>query len=213
MISIIIPACNEEKYLEETIKSVRAQKYEHEIIVVCDGCTDKTAEIAKKITDKFVILKDRNGPAVAKNEGEKLAKYNKLVFLDADTKLTENVLKEISDALDKDFMGTCRIKPSNSEFRHRMMMFLKDLYPFPYTNGIFFCKRGAFKKVNGFSSVKKGEERNILKNLSKNYKFKVIKNHVINSTRRFDKKGYFSVMLYWIKEYFRPSDDDYEVIR
>ena len=213
MISIIIPACNEEKYLKETINSVKNQGYKHEIIVVCDGCTDKTAETAKSLADKFVILKERHGPAFAKNEGEKMAAYNKLVFLDADTKLTENVLKEISEALDRGYVGTCRIKPSDPKFKHKTMMFLKNLYPFPYTNGILFCTREAFRKVKGFPEVKKGEERNILKQLAEDFEFKVIKNPVISSTRRFDKKGYFNVMFYWIKEYFKPSDEDYEVIR
>ncbi len=213
MISIIIPACNEEKYLEETINSVRNQEHKHEIIVVCDGCTDRTVEIAKSIADKFVILKERKGPAFAKNEGAKLAKYDKLVFLDADTRLTENTLKEISKALDNRYIGTCRIRPSDPKFKHKIMMSLKNFYPFPYTNGIFFCTKLAFKKVKGFPEVKKGEERYILKMLAENFEFKVIKNPVINSTRRFDKKGYLGVMFYWIKEYFKPSDKDYEIIR
>jgi len=53
MISIIIPACNEEKYLLDTIKSIKSQSFkDFEIIVVCDGCTDNTPLIAKKHSDK-----------------------------------------------------------------------------------------------------------------------------------------------------------------
>ncbi len=213
MISVIIPACNEEMYLKETIESVRKQDHEHEIIVVCDGCTDKTPEMAKFLADKFVILKERRGPGFAKNEGEKLAKYDKLVFLDADTKLTENTIKEISDVLDKGCIGTCRIKPSAPGLNHKIMMFFKNLYPFPYTNGILFCTKEAFKKAGGFPEIKKGEERNILKKLSEHYSFRVIEKSVISSTRRFEKKGYLNVMFYWIKEYFKPSEEDYEIIR
>ena len=213
MISIIIPAYNEENYLEETIKSIKYQNFIHEIIVVCDGCTDKTLELAKEYANKFILLKDRNGPAIAKNEGAKLSKYNKLVFLDADTKLTENTLKEISEALDKNLFGTCKIKPSNKDIKHSVMMYIKNLDPFPFTNGIFFCTKEAFQKTGGFPGVKKGEERSLLKKISKEYKFKLLKTPVISSTRRFDKKGYLKVMLYWIKEYLKPSDEDYEVIR
>src|SRR3989338_10743847 len=101
MISIIIPACNEEKYIKNTINSVKQQNFkDYEIIVVCDGCTDKTSKITKRLTHKTIILNQRSGPAVAKNEGVKLAKYDKLVFLDADTLLTENSLQSMSDAID-----------------------------------------------------------------------------------------------------------------
>ncbi len=214
MISIIIPACNEENYLKDTIDSIRSENFKDcEIIVVCDGCTDKTLDIAKNYADKFVLLKERKGPAIAKNEGAKLAKHNKLVFLDADTKLTENTLKEISEALDKNLVGTCKIKPSNKNTKHKIMMYIKNLYPFPFTNGILFCAKEAFEKTGGFPGVKKGEERSLLKKLNKEHNFKLLKTLVISSTRRFDKKGYLRVMLYWIKEHLKPSDEDYEVIR
>lgn len=213
MISVIIPACNEENYLEDTIKSVRSQNYEHEIIVVCDGCTDNTTKLATAFADKFIILEKRAGPAVAKNEGVKLAKYNKLIFLDADTRLTENTLKEISDNLDKGIIGTCKIKPSSSRIKHKVMMFFKNLYPFPLTNGIIFCTKDDFSKVNGFPEVKKGEDGKFMKDLTKEKEFMVLSTPVISSTRRFDKKGYLRVMLYWIKERIKPSEDDYEIIR
>lgn len=214
MISIIIPACNEENYLKDAINSIKSQNFKDcEIIVVCDGCTDKTLDIAKNHADKFVLLKERKGPATAKNEGVKLAKHNKLIFLDADTKLTEGTLEEISKALDKNLFGTCKIKPSNNKTKHKLMMNLKNLYPLPFTNAILFCTKEAFEKAGCFSSVKKGEEKILLKKLSKEYNFVLLNTPVISSTRRFDKKGYFKVMIYWIKEYLKPSDEDYDVIR
>ena len=214
MLSIIIPACNEELYLEETIKSIKSQAYsKYEIIVVCDGCTDSTNYIAKRLADKIVIIKERKGPAIAKNEGVKISKATKLVFLDADTKLTKNTLEEISKVLDKNYYGTCKIKPSNNKLKHRIMMSLKNLYPFPFTNGIIFCNKELFKKVNGFGDVKKGEDGRFVRKLSKNNKFVLLNTHVINSTRRFDKLGYIKVGLYWTKEYLKPSNKDYSVIR
>lgn len=214
MISIIIPACNEERYLRETIQSIKSQSFkDYEIIVVCDGCTDKTLEIAKDHADKFILLKDRKGPAIAKNEGAELAKHNKLIFLDADTKLTENVLSDISEALDKKLFGTCKIKPSDNKIKHKVMMFIKNLYPFPFTNGIVFCTKETFTKGGGFPIVKKGEEGSMVRKLNKENEFTLLKTPVISSTRRFDKKGYLKVMLYWIKEYIKPSDEDYEIIR
>ena len=214
MISIIIPACNEENYIQSTINSIKSQNFIGcEIIVVCDGCTDKTINIAKNEADKFVLQNERKGPAVAKNEGVKLAKYNKLVFLDADTKLTENTLNSISEALDKKYFGTCRIKPDNNRLKHKIMMFFKNLYPFPFTNGIIFCSKESFLKVNGFADVKKGEDGDFVNKIKKENEFIILKTPVISSTRRFDKKGYLKVMLYWIKEKIKPSNEDYEIIR
>ena len=215
MISIIIPACNEENYIVETINSIKSQNYKnHEIIVVCDGCTDNTEKIVKNLVDKMLVLKERKGPAVAKNVGAKLAKGEKLVFLDADTKLAENTLEAISKTLDKkNFYGTCKIKPSRNKFKHKLMMFIKNLYPFPFTNGIIFCHKEEFNKVNGFASLKKGEDGNLVRKLKKENKFILLKTPVISSTRRFDKKGYLKVCFYWIKEYIKPSNEDYELIR
>ncbi len=214
MISIIIPACNEENYLEATINSIKSQNFkDYEIIVVCDGCTDNTDKMAEKLADKVVILKERKGPATAKNEGVKLSKYNKLIFLDADTKITFGVLEEVSNALNKKFYGTCKIKPDSNKLKHRIMMAIKNLYPLPFTNGIVFCTKEVFSKVGGFSDLKKGEDGNFVKKLNKENEFLLLKTPVISSTRRFDNKGYLKVMLYWIKEYIKPTNKDYEVIR
>ena len=212
MISIIIPACNEQEYLEDTIQSIRAQNHKHEIIVVCDGCTDNTPGLATKLADKFVILNQRKGPATAKNEGVNLAKYDKLVFLDADTKLTENSLKEISKCLDNDYIGTCKRQPSNKKLKHKIMNFCINLYPLPLTNGIIFCTKQTFNKIKGFPEIKKGEDGKFIRKLTKENSFILLKTPVISSTRRFDKKGYVKVMFYWIREYIKPSDKDYEII-
>ena len=57
MISIIIPACNEENYIKDSLDSISMQDYkDYEIIVVCNGCTDKTEAIAKKYTKKVFNL-------------------------------------------------------------------------------------------------------------------------------------------------------------
>ncbi|HIH25535.1 glycosyltransferase [Candidatus Woesearchaeota archaeon] len=217
MISIIIPACNEEKYLLDTIKSIKSQSFkDFEIIVVCDGCTDNTPLIAKKHSDKVILNKERNGPTRPKNLGAKKSSGDILVFLDADTHLTKDVLKKINEVSDKIIVGTCKIKPSNNKFKHRLMMSLKNniLCPFGVSNGIIFCKKNDFFKYNGFNEkLKKGEDGHFVRLLKKKGRFIILKNHVISSTRRFDSKGYIRTFGYWLREYFNPSNDDYEIIR
>ncbi|HLC86494.1 MAG TPA: glycosyltransferase [Candidatus Nanoarchaeia archaeon] len=214
MMSIIIPACNEENYILETLDSIKRQQLKnYEIIVVCDGCTDKTAELINNKVDKVVVNKKRLGPAESKNIGAKYAKGGIFVFLDADTKLTSGALGSIQDAAENGYYGTCRIKPSSDKIKHKIMMSLKNFYPFPFTNGIIFCSRNSFYKVNCFDSIKKGEDGKIVRKLNKEGNFVLLDNYVVSSTRRFDQKGYIKTMVYWIKEYIMPSNDDYEVIR
>lgn len=219
MLSIIIPACNEERYLESTITSIKKQAYkDYEIIIVCDGCTDNTPKIASKLADKAILLKKRSGPAAAKNEGAKVAKGNKFVFLDADTQLTNNVLKNINASLEKNpnLVGTCKIKPSNPKLRHRFMMFLKNhlVCPFGVSNGIIFCTKEVFNNFKGFNNnLKKKEDGDFVRRIKKQSRFLIMNDYVISSTRRFDNRGYISIGLYWLKEYLKPSEEHYEVIR
>src|SRR3989338_7300026 len=205
MLSIIIPACNEEKYLEQTINSIRSQNHEnYEIIIVCDGCTDLTEEIAKKHTSKIIKLKQRQGPAIAKNRGAELSQGSKLIFLDADTHLTPGVLREIEKILEKrpNIVGTCRIKPSNKRLKHQILMLIKNylLCPFGVSNGIIFCSKETFDKFKGFRNVKQMEDGFFIRAVKKKEGFKILKTPVINSTRRFDEIGYVKIWIYWIKK-------------
>ena len=62
--SILIPAHNSEKYIRKALNSVKAQTFkDYELLVACDACTDKTAEIARKYTDKvFEVDYANEGP-------------------------------------------------------------------------------------------------------------------------------------------------------
>lgn len=91
-ISVIIPALNEEKYITMTLDSLKEQSFQNfEVIVVDGGSTDKTREIAKRCAR--VIIEEKKGAGAARNTGAKYAKGNLLVFLDADTKPSKNLLR------------------------------------------------------------------------------------------------------------------------
>ena len=200
MISIIIPAHNEEKYILKTINSIKKQKFKkYEIIVVLDGCTDKTLSKIKGKVNKIINLKKRNGPGIAKNEGAKKAKGEILVFLDADTYMAEGLLELIYNKRNEYRVGTALMRPSNDKFKHKFFMWMKNkiVTPKGVSNGIIFCKKKIFEKVKGFPNVKKGEDgqfifkvlgckRSIKDMIFKNKKFFVAQNYVISSTRRFD---------------------------
>ena len=85
-VSVIIPAYNVGQYLAAAINSALQQVHlPDEIIVVDDGSTDKTPEVAKSFGDRVKYLRQENaGPAAARNLGLREAKCEWVAFLDGD---------------------------------------------------------------------------------------------------------------------------------
>ena len=82
--SIIIPVYNVEEYIGRCLDSVFKQTMkDFEVIVVDDGCTDKSIEIAKEY-DVEVITSKHVSVSEARNIGEKKATGEYLLFLDSD---------------------------------------------------------------------------------------------------------------------------------
>ena len=84
--SVIIPGYNAAATLARAIDSVRAQTYPvHEIIVVDDGSSDRTADVARSFGDLVTLIQQVNaGVAAARNTGARSATGDWLAFLDAD---------------------------------------------------------------------------------------------------------------------------------
>lgn len=106
--SIVIPVYNTEKYLEECLLSITRQSFENiEVIVVDDGSTDCSLDIARAIArkDKRVhVLSQKNaGVSAARNQGINLANGDYLLFVDADDYLIGvNAISHISMAIKRD---------------------------------------------------------------------------------------------------------------
>jgi len=85
-ISVIIPAYNAERYLAEAIDSVLRQTLPpKQVIVVDDGSTDGTAEVAKRYGAAITfVMQKQSGVAPARNHGLRLADQPLIAFLDAD---------------------------------------------------------------------------------------------------------------------------------
>lgn len=96
--SIIIPAYNMEKYIKKTLDSVMKQSFkDYEVIVIDDGSTDKTVEIAKKFKVK-VIEHKHAGLSVVRNAAIKEAKGEYLVLLDSDDWWDKDLLKKLDES-------------------------------------------------------------------------------------------------------------------
>ncbi len=92
MISIIIPAYNEEQNIEKAVKEMKKLnlKEKHEVVVVNDGSTDKTTEKAKKAY-QVVTYKQNQGKGYAMRKGIEKARGNKVIFTDADQYTTKKI--------------------------------------------------------------------------------------------------------------------------
>lgn len=100
-VSIVIPAHNEEKRIKDTVTEIADNFRSAEIIVVCNGCADKTYEVARKIKRpnvKVVNFHERIGKGGAILEGFKIATGDVVGFVDADGSFrTEDIKKVIDD--------------------------------------------------------------------------------------------------------------------
>ena len=91
LVSIIIPAYNSEKYLAEAISSALDQTWPNkELIIVDDGSTDGTLEIARKFESETVrvFYQDNKGASGARNKGLQEARGQFIQFLDGDDLLS-----------------------------------------------------------------------------------------------------------------------------
>jgi glycosyltransferase involved in cell wall biosynthesis len=99
LFSIIIPLYNKERYVENALQSILKQTItDYEIIIVNDGSTDKSKEIASKyLSDEIRIIDHANnkGLSAARNTGIKNANSDYITFLDADDLWHPNYLQTI----------------------------------------------------------------------------------------------------------------------
>jgi glycosyltransferase involved in cell wall biosynthesis len=96
LVSILIPAHNAEQWIADTIRSAVAQTWlRKEIIVVDDGSTDKTADVARHFASKevSVVSVENRGASAARNHALKLSQGDYLQWLDADDLLAPDKIE------------------------------------------------------------------------------------------------------------------------
>lgn len=209
-LSIIIPVYNEEKYLARTLERIKEQEFKNfEIVVVCNGCTDKSFTLAKKYVDKVFNLKERN-VSKARNFGADNSKHGNLIFLDADVLVDSNVLKQIDNKLNEGtFFGTAKGKGGGIKniFYLNFKNFI-NMYK-PWSHGIVYCDKKSFFEVGGFNeNLKQGELSEFFGRAKGRYSR--VNAYVEPNDRRIRKWGILKSSSYWI---FRKNKEEYEAIR
>ena len=122
MYSIVIPAYNEERRIGKTLDSYTNfldKKINYEIIVICDGCTDKTVDVVKKFQQenkkiKLFVLPKRMGKGGGVYYGFSKSMGDNIGFVDADNAVTpEEFMKLIKDIKKNDcVIASRRVKGS-----------------------------------------------------------------------------------------------------
>lgn len=111
-VSVIVPCYNQARYLPETLDSVLAQTHQNwECIIVNDGSTDNTEEVALKYCEqdeRFVYLPKQNGGlSSARNAGLDAAKGEYIQFLDSDDILCPNKFEYQVHLMEKEKTDVC----------------------------------------------------------------------------------------------------------
>jgi len=161
-ISVIIPAFNEERYIERTLLALRKQTLKDFEIIVKDGeSRDKTVGIAEKHADNVISKRDVS-VGDARNQGASCANGDVLVFVDADTQLPPCALERVVKLMkaNKDVIGgSCRKVPDGGNILNRLMYELVNISTFlsfylrigGAHGNCMYIKKNVFRKIGGFN--------------------------------------------------------------
>lgn len=200
--SVVIPAHNEEKYVVRCINSIKraARCFGGmvEIIVVCNRCTDRTAELAKANGARVVFNEERCIAAV-RNAGIKAARGRYIMTIDCDNRMTRGTIREAYEMLKSGrYIGGGAAIVFE---RYSVPLVLNDLMcevGFRLTGlycGIFWAEKATFDAIGGFADKRAMEDIETAKRLKKYGKERGMKygclkhNYLVNSTRKYDDLG------------------------
>jgi glycosyltransferase involved in cell wall biosynthesis len=218
MVSVVIPALNEEKLLPGILQQFTPELLERhgiELIVSDGGSTDRTCTIAREfgatIVENSAGIKQTI--SIGRNAGAERARGNILVFLNADTVVPEideffrRVLHEV--ALPGVCAVTCSVRVYHAEESFADVLF------HGFYNWFFFMMnkvgmamgrgechvmtRSAYAAVGGYAgSIAAGEDYDMFRRLSRIGKIKFLRDVFVHeSPRRYRKYGYLYVTLSW----------------
>lgn len=106
LVSVIVPVYNVEKYIDKCVESVINQSYSNlEIILVDDGATDESGrkcDVWMKKDERVVVIHKKNeGLSSARNEGLKVSKGTRIIFIDSDDFIDKDMIALLSNNMDK----------------------------------------------------------------------------------------------------------------
>ena len=203
LLSIIIPACNEEAYLPATLAALHeaARSLAVEIIVVDNGSTDRTAQVAAD-AGAIVLSEPVRNVARARNRGAAAATGEWLVFIDADTIVPSNLLRRIAELESACIGGAVDARYHVSRLTVRLYLQwwrIVGTLAGLAQGATQFCRRDAFDGYD--ESLWMGEDVDFYARLKaiarkKNAHVRFLRDvWVMPSTRRFDRWPLWKILL------------------
>jgi glycosyltransferase involved in cell wall biosynthesis len=193
LLSIILPAHDEEALIGEAVRSAceaaSALAEPFEVIVVNDASTDRTGEIARGLGARVIDVNRRQIAAV-RNDGAAAARGRWLVFMDADTRMTPEILAAACGALRQGAVGGGSAVRFDGEIPLYARLLMRVLVPaFRLTRtaaGCFmFATRDAFDAIGGFDpALFASEEVAFSKAMKKRGRFVILREAVTTSGRK-----------------------------
>ena len=196
-ISVVIPALNESEYIEGALRSASAPGVE--IIVADGGSVDGTAEAARALGAKVVVIPP--GRAAQMNAGAAAATGDALVFLHADTRLPENYGELIREALSSPGVVagafTLSIDSDKRCLRviERLAGFRTRRLGMPYGDQGIFVSADAFRSVGGFPDIPIMEDYEFVRRLQRRGRLACLDACAVTSARRWERLGALRVTL------------------
>lgn len=170
LVSVITPTYNCADFIEETMKSVQEQTYQHwEMIIVDDCSTDDTRKIVERYIEKdsrikYLCLENNSGAAVARTVAMNLAKGKYMAFLDSDDIWISDKLEcQIKWMREHDYAFSCTAYEQIDEIGNPLNRTIKTVPKTDYNRLLLDCPVGNSTVMYDVEKMGKFEVPNIRK--------------------------------------------------
>ena len=205
-LSVVIPAHDEERVIGRALGAIRRQGAAvYEVIVVCNGCRDRTAACARRAGAE-VLETERRGVSLARNLGARRAAGDLLLFVDADVRLAPGLAAAIGGwaRRRRRVVGTVRVVPDRRRYLlHYALAAVLIRTLRLSSNGLIFCSAALFRSAGGFpEGVQVGEDNLFMRRARRlpgaRYRF-VGSPPAISDTRRLRRWGSLRLLFTWLR--------------
>jgi glycosyltransferase involved in cell wall biosynthesis len=219
-ITIVVPCKNEENYIHHLLDSLCKQNIGDTRVIIADCSTDNTRQVIRDNSSGLNVEIVDGGPvSVAKNNGARLVDTPYILFIDADVRFFKDTV--IQDAVfeieskNLDLVGL-NIKCYDKDLRAKIGFTAFNLinhtlkYFSPFAVGAFMLtRRDRFEEFGGFPEKFSTSEDYFLSRMYSPKKFKIVKHHFGQDSRRFKKMGYFGMGTYLVKNFVNRNNKAY----
>jgi glycosyltransferase involved in cell wall biosynthesis len=219
-ITIVVPCKNEENYIHHLLDSLRSQNIGNTRVIIADCSTDNTRQVIKDNSVSLNVEIIDGGPvSLAKNNGAQLVTTPYILFIDADVRFFKNTV--IHDAVNLiesknlDLIGL-NIKCYDKDLRAKIGFTAFNLinhvlkYVSPFAVGAFMLtRRDRFEEYGGFPEQFATSEDFFLSRKYSPKKFRIIRHHFGQDSRRFKKMGYMGMAKYLVKNFVNRNNKAY----